>query len=225
MARKSIIKSNLGGIATDALPESPMLRRTDREEKPTDRSGWTVNGVAVDSLPDPHAIPYAITDQAIEERNARPNVRPPSGIRLGADPVEKAIQERRDGLEAGMETWEAADPFRETAERHVQAGHRPRLLSPAKVEKEGLRGWKPVVSENGDPVKVGNMILASMPEQRAEARERHYAGKTRVAVQKVHDKYREEHKAGMSELGGSRASRGLPDPTEGLQVTRGNRND
>ena len=47
-------------------------------------------------------------------------------------------------------------------------------LSDHTVKNKGTRGWKPVIVD-GEPVKLGNMVLAEMPEGKARARNAHYA--------------------------------------------------
>ncbi len=110
------------------------------------------------------------TDEGIAARNeGKSDIR----VEVG-NPLDKQRQRKKDDvLERGMETWEATDPMREQVAAHVRPGFRSRYLSDNTVKNKGTRGWQPVIVD-GDPVKLGNMTLAEMPESKAVARNKHY---------------------------------------------------
>jgi hypothetical protein len=81
------------------IPDSPNMAR-DYDGTPNPILNFHVGGMLVSELP-PEAqarIVYSQTDEAMEERNARPEVREPSGIRLGADEVTKGCEKRKDDV-------------------------------------------------------------------------------------------------------------------------------
>jgi hypothetical protein len=136
----------------------------------------TVNGVPVSSLPThvQDLITYAMTDQGVAEKNARrvdSQGRPHSGIQVlvneGFD--QKILQRSK-----AQEPWETADPLLDAKNEHAVPGFRYRGISPTVNRKKGLRGWEPVTGAKGDVVTVGNLILARMPEEKAEKRNKHY---------------------------------------------------
>ena len=225
MAKK--IQSSTAGVATQALPESPELRRARPAAPP---SGLTVGGVAVEEIAGGHLIPYGNTDQGIEERMARPHAtaqltrsEPPKSVVKGGS-FDKN-REARAASRLGTEVFDAPDPLREVADAHVGPGMRAKFLSPGVVDRRGTRGFEIVRDANGDPIKVGAMILAQMPEKRAIARDRYFqdqgAAKLRAAKEEHQEQINQlERDAGVRRPGAGRAGR--PDPAGGLQETRGN---
>jgi hypothetical protein len=129
-----------------------------------------------------HLLGSTYTDEGVAEKAARPKARS-SVVR---DEFEKRIDARRDFKLTEAEPWMAPDPMGEMAAAHCPPGHKPRFLSSAKVQREGLRGWKPVIGENGDPVRLGNMTLASMPIEKAEARNAFYRGKDAEKISTIY---------------------------------------
>ena len=142
-----------------------------------------VNGKAIPEA-FAHAIPYDMTDEGIAEANERRAE--PSGVKLGAGPWEKNLQRREDLADednVSREIWEGTDPMVGAINEFGKAGMAHRFLSPDRVRSKGLRNWKPVTAPNGDPVKVGNMILGEMPEAKKRQRDRYYSDLSREAVE------------------------------------------
>jgi hypothetical protein len=215
-AKRNRIASSTAGIATDALPESPAMRR---EYAATEPSGLTVGGVAIEDIPGGHLIPHGNTDQGIEERLARPH----ASAQVTRDTLDKKIEERRDFRANELEPWEAPDPMGELVKQHVPAGFRGKFLSPGKIGRDGMRGYETVKGENGEPVKLGNMILGKMPETKAQARNRHYQGLGQQQMAEVHEKFNEEQQKLIRGAGvRSRARTPNPGVDDGLQEVRGN---
>jgi hypothetical protein len=132
-----------------------------------------VNGREVGLGPLDHLLAGTLSDEAIAEREKLPKAR----VQVLREPLDKAFEERRDFRENESEPWMAPDPMGDIAKEHCPVGHKPRFLSDNTVTRRGMRGWKPVIGTDGQPVKVGNMTLASMPIERAEKRNEFYRRK------------------------------------------------
>lgn len=134
-------------------------------------------------------LQWAWTDEGIASRNAGKQEARASVI---SDPLAKAIEKRKDDvLDRGMETWEASNPMQEVLAANERPGFRRRFLSDQTVKNRGLRGWQPVVGAGGDPVKLGTMTLAEMPEGKANQRNAHYRDIGRERLKEVNDHYME----------------------------------
>jgi hypothetical protein len=181
-----------GGIGDSKIFCAPNAEKDAARERMLD---CHINGVAIRELnlePQVFAVlDYWATDEGIEERNARPNVRPPSGVELGREPFNKALEQRKDDVrDRGMETYEARDPLKEVAERYVGKGMKPKFLSPARIKDAGGVGdYQVVKDENGDPVRVKGMVLAEMPIARAEARNRHFRERGNKMLRQIGEEY------------------------------------
>lgn len=220
MAAKKI-RSSTGGLQTDALPESPELRRQREPAKP---SGLTVGGIPIEDIPGGHMIGRANTDQGIEERLARPHAVSSMGRSERPKPVHeggdfgKTLEARvAAGLDA--EAWDAPDPLQEAVDAHVRQGFRGKFLSDGVVNKRGMRGWKPVMV-GGQTVKVAGMTLAEMPEERALARNKHFQAVGAQALRQTQEQHDTELERFQRDQGVPRpriARAGQLDPAGGLQ--------
>lgn len=209
---KKAVKVSLAGAHSDAVPESPGLRTASFRPNPPRH----ING---QRLPDgsAHLVPFENTDEGIAERRRRPH----ASARVTSDPLDKAIQERREFRTTELEPWEARDPMKELAAAHVGPGMRPAFLSPNVIANQGMRGYQAVMAE-GEPVKLGNMILCEMPEARAQKRQRHYQDVGRNKLADMQGKFEEEQEQIMRTAGRSRSARRGEDADIGLQEVRGN---
>lgn len=221
---KKANQSSLAGIVTDALPDSPELRR---EREPAQVSGLTVGGKPVEDVPFGDAIPYANTDQGIEERLARPHAVSSMGRSERPRPVHeggdfgKTLDAR---VAAGMdlEAWDAPDPYKEAIDAHCPPGFRAKFLSDAVVRNRGMRGWK-YHKPGGDHITVAGMKMGIMPEERAIARNKHFQSAGAEALkqtQEQHDTELERFQRDQGVPGPRRARAGQLDPAGGLQETR-----
>jgi hypothetical protein len=179
-----------GGIG-----ESKMFNAPDAEPDPI--LACHINGVLISELGlEPHILAVLnrqLTDEGIEEKNARPEVRESSGITLGADPFTKSLEQKRDDvIERDMFSYDARDPFREVADKHAVPGMRPKFMSAQKIKDGGNRDYEVVKGENGDPVKVKGMVLGHIPEERAQARNRHFQKKGNQFLEAIGEKYKQE---------------------------------
>lgn len=140
------------------------------------------------------ALDYFMTDEGIKERENAPMARPSSGITLGADGFDKALQQRRDDVkERDMALFEARDPMKEVADAHAVPGMKAKFLSASRVKENGGTGIFKVVKEpNGDPVSVKGMVLAHAPIKVTEARNRHYQEKGNALLKQITETYKRE---------------------------------
>lgn len=131
---------------------------------------------------------WAWTDEGIAAANVGKLVG--SGATV-SDPIQKQLQRKKDDvLSRGMETYEASDPMREVIDEHGRPGFRNRFLSDSTVKKRGMRGWQPVVKD-GEPVKLGGMVLAEMPVEKAVQRNKHYRDLGNDRLKQVTESYKE----------------------------------
>lgn len=182
------------------IPDSKAFVAPEAERVPSgvDRIlACHINGALISTLNlDPQvlaALDYFSTDEGIAEKNARPNVREPSGIEQGEGPWEKALQQKRDDvLDRKYDSYEARDPLREVAEQYAQPGMRSKFLSEKKTKDGGNRDYEVVKQANGDPVKVRGMLLGHIPERVAVARNKHYQQRGTQLLKQLDEKYKQE---------------------------------
>lgn len=126
----------------------------------------TVNGKAI---PEHLAqfIHYAHTDQGRWDTNSKCD-QPASGITVGKEPLDKAMDQRLD------QPWAQVDPLKAAIDAVAEPGFRYRALSEGVCNKRGTRGWETVVDKKGDKVKVGRLFIGRMPTEVAEQRNEHY---------------------------------------------------
>ncbi len=219
MAKK--IQSSMAGAKSDALPDSPQLRKPREADRAP--SGYTVGGVPVEDMPMGHMIPFANTDQGIEERLARPHAVTSMGRSERPRPVheggsfEKTLDAR---VAAGMdlESWDAPDPLKEAVDAHCPPGFRAKFLSDSVVKNRGTRGFKYHLVD-GEPVKVAGLKMAIMPEDRAIARNKHFQAKGRQNIKQTQEQHDEELRRYRKDQGTSNqvGRRGDIDPGGGLE--------
>jgi len=181
-----------------SIPKGPVktpvaTKRTLGEDTPHPLSGLHVNGVPVDALPAARLVGlfWAQTDEGIAASNAgKSKVK----VAVVGGELDNALRHKRDFGLNETEPWLAPDPMWALAEQYVGPGMHPRFLSEARLGKEGnyTRGFQVVRKENGDPVKLGTLVLAEMPEEVAERGRRHYEDKGNAAVKQVYAQAREQ---------------------------------
>ena len=69
---------------------------------------------------------------------------------------------------------------------------RPKMMSAQKLRDGGNTDYVVVKDENGDPVKVKGMILGHIPEERAQARNRHYQRRGNQLLKEITERYKAE---------------------------------
>lgn len=139
------------------------------------------------------ALDYGATDEGIAEKNARPNVREPSGVTLGSDEWNKGLEQRRDDVkQRGIPQYEARDTLSEVAKQYAKPGMRSRFLSPGRVKNGDHQQYEVVKKENGDPVTWGSLLLGHMPEEVAMARKKFYQQRGNHLLNKLNETYKQE---------------------------------
>lgn len=177
--------------AEAGIPESPALR-TPREEPPNPLADYHVGGIRVGDLPFEmqSRLVYQQTDEGIAENNAGKS---PHRIETVSDEFNKAMQHRRDAVkDLDYNLEDAPNPMKEAMEKHVPKGMRGRFLAPRVIDRRGMRGWEPVLDENGKQIKVRDSILAQMPEERAIARNKKVREHGNNLLGQVRQQYLEE---------------------------------
>lgn len=213
MAKK--ITSSLGGTPTNALPESPMLRKA--READRDPSGLTVGGIPIEDIPGGHMIGFGNTDQGIAEREAKPH----AYTTAGASEFDKSIQQRRDFRnDESNEQWHAPDPMKDLADKYVRPGFSGKFMSRSVSAHKGLEGFVPI-KDNGKEITLGTMFLAEAPIGFVKRRNKKYQDEGKQAMAEVANRSSEELVRSARDSGMSpRAAAAQAE--EGLHESRGN---
>lgn len=219
-------KGNQFAKARGSKPAEPQTTPPESE--------WTLNG---NPIPDhlKGLIPFRLTDQGTEQFNAG---KEPARVQIVQDEFSKKLQQHEDTNPAVM-PWQYTDPVEASKSRVPNVdGKRFGLLSSRVCEKDGLRGWQPERDKDGHEIKVGNMMLASMPEGMAAQRDRYYEGLSADAVTNAADDYSAKQEKMLRDTKGSDGLSPLSPGTSarrdartrdvaeiGLQVAQGNSGD
>lgn len=171
------IRSSNAGLKGDAIPDSRLHGGGGSEDCPDSLRGLHLNEVPCEELP-PNVWNFLTadrTDEGIREAQCGAGTG-----RVGRSELEGRMAERRDGLNAGMQPWEAPDVLKEAA-ANLPRGMRPKFINEARAKRgeAGSRGFEIYKGENGDPIRVGDLVLAAMPEDNAKARNAHYQKRAR----------------------------------------------
>jgi hypothetical protein len=171
--------------------------------------GLHVGGKAIEDLPEDMVIRlcYEHTDEAIAKRNQGKEPYGSTRVQnlagdcapVTATDFDRQVEERRDFRgDENLETWEAPDPMKELAEKHVSKGMVPKFLSPSQIDRRGTRGYEIVKDSKGQPVKVGQMVLGQIPETKARARNEHFRKQGGERLAAVETNFKEQQR----QLGG-----------------------
>lgn len=180
--------------AEAGIPESPIMHRVLDDGGADPILDLHVGGVRIGDLPieAQGRILYQQTDEGIAENNAGKS---PKRFEVTRDEFTKTLDHRRDAVkDFGMALDEAPNPTKELMDKHIKPGMRGRILSPKVIERKGMRGWEPVLDENGQQVKLRDAILGQMPEDRAKQRNRQVRERGRQLLGEVTQKYLAEGK-------------------------------
>lgn len=198
MPRK--IVSRGGGIG-----ESKINRDPDAPSVYAALSGLHVNGIPVEDLPEEQVAQLSRqhTDEDIEERN-RGKVESAARVtstyerrKSTATNFDQHVEERRDFRQSATsaEDFEfTPDYMKEQAEKYVPPGMRPAFLSPMHIDRKGLRGNVIVKDENGEPVKMGRMVLGMQPEAKYKARSEYFRAKSAERLSNVEQEHAERQR-------------------------------
>lgn len=209
------------------IPDSQPSVAAEREETWRDRCH--LGGIPVLNLPpDMQArLSYEHTDEGsaeADEAYARKLLEGRiSRIQMESDETTevKRFGTMKDQLLEGAEPWQVQNPMQAVLDAHTPPGHRGRLLD-AQVRGEiGMDGWKPVIVD-GQKVECGQLFLASMPEERARARETYYENLAAQRLAQVVGETNEQadrlaHAQGRAGTGPSMGPSPVP---AGLHITR-----
>lgn len=177
---KKIMSSGYGPSKINAAPIAEPVR------------DWHVNGVAWANI-DPmvrQVIPYELTDEGrAEKAAARPQS--PIKVQVGADPLDKQLMQRLDAALRGDPNNRPSTALKEVADQYVKPGMTPLFLNPDLVRLEGTRGYKPIIDADGDPVRVGEMILSEIPTAISQQRIKADATAGRERLDKIDQTFEE----------------------------------
>jgi hypothetical protein len=154
-------------------------------------------------------------------------------LRFGKESVANAFRDRILRIPSRTVEVEAdrnddyiyAKPMEEAVARYGSPGMAPKFLSERCIDVLGLRGYRIVKDSNGDPVKVGKLIMGEIPLRMAENRRRHFAEESEAAVRESAEAFEDRASRAISDAGGaglsvlqqgeritSNAAGDLPDP-------------
>jgi hypothetical protein len=155
-----------------------------------------INGVLIGQMELPPqvivALDYWSTDEGIAEAAARPNVREASGVKLGAGPFEKCLEEKRDDVkQRGMDLGDARDPLKEVADLYAVPGMDSRFLGRQRLKDNGGAGdYQIVRAPNGDPVTVHGLTLGHIPSEIAAKRRRYQARRGEELLKQIGEEFK-----------------------------------
>jgi len=153
--------------------------------------------MAKKNIPEETESPFAAVHagpslEEIEQRDAQIRARNEGfpKVEFGHDEWDKKnIQSRRDAADELVDPWIAADPMGETVRAHEEPGFAYKFLSPRCNDVLGQRGYEIVRQENGDPVKMGTLLLGKIPEHIAQRRREFAVQKSAEDVASIRDNY------------------------------------
>jgi hypothetical protein len=99
-----------------------------------------------------------------------------------------------------------AQPMDEAVQMYGSPGMRAKFLSERCIGVLGMRGYQIVRDKNGDPVKVGTLIMGEIPIRMAEARQRHFAQESDDAVREAEEDFENASERAIRDYGGRGAS-------------------
>lgn len=168
MAFKKILAQQSHDVAPaeDAADPAEEFSLTGAVRPPMIGGKPTVNGKPIPEM-FADKIHFAHTDQGRWETNAKCTAAP-SGITVGKEPLDKAMDQRLD------QPWAQVDPLKAAVDKIAETGFKYRALSESVCNKRGTRGWEPILDSKGEKVKVGRLFLGRMPVEVAEQRNEHY---------------------------------------------------
>lgn len=136
---------------------------------------------------------HLLASQHSDEQQAENDLKPKAQISVVRDAFEKkTYDEYTDDRKHTFKPWMTTNPMQAIANRHCPRGHAPRFLGERKVQVDGLRGWEPVIDSKGDPIKLGNMTLASMPREMADERNNDFRRLDADKISRMRDETNEQ---------------------------------
>jgi hypothetical protein len=137
-------------------------------------------------------------DQAFPDPVLKAGIRGAIG-RFGVEPVARAFRDRI--LKIPVRTVEIpasdeydeflGDPLAEAMAKYLTPGFAARFLSDHCIAVLGMRGYRIVKNEFGDPVKVGTLTMAEIPQRIADRRRMGAAEESERQVREIEEEYGE----------------------------------
>jgi len=152
----------------------------------TNRKPTTLDPMAEFALPGKSNEELIAEQEALDEKRAREGY---PRVSLGADPLDKAIASRLDASDELIDPWSAIDPMEATVAPYKEPGKAYKFLSPRVCDVLGTRGYEMVLDANGNQVKMGNMMLGSIPQRIADARQAKAQKESNERVKDMQDEY------------------------------------
>lgn len=174
-----------------AVPDSRNFGAPDAPEFPPRLAGKHVGGVPCEQLPESvwHLMSVDHTDEGIAARNEG-KAAPGSGARITRSEFDGQKERLRDFREAApVEDFDLApDPMRELRDRYVPPGMAACFLSGTNLGKVhgATGGWDIVKDEQGEPVRLGTLVLAQMPQHVRDAKQERYRAEGARNLQNVY---------------------------------------
>jgi hypothetical protein len=128
----------------------------------------------------------------------KPEVRAARPLRHIATELDNQIREREGFRNRVIEEGAAEDlllapnPMEETVMRHREPGFAYGFLSDHASRVLGTRGYEVVKDGNGEPVRLGTLVLGKIPEKVQQARQRKAEAESVERVQSIADEYGEK---------------------------------
>lgn len=213
------IRSKLESTENGATSETQTVGTSHAEPAPHDEdSGVSAKTIkenaniklTVNGQPIPihlaHAIPFANTDQGIAAREAEriakndaldPNWRDKPNVKLGASAEERLMLGRYDGDD---EEIAVDSPLDALIAKHRRPGFSPKWLKDpenSKVsshESADASNYRPVVDENGRPVKLSEMYLGERPTEDVHREKLRRSRMTDNSIQRIEAEQQERVK-------------------------------
>jgi hypothetical protein len=82
-----------------------------------------------------------------------------------------------------------SNPMEEVVRRYGEAGFAYKFLSEGAIKYRSMRGYEIVKDENGDPIKVGTLMMGRIPQDWAERRRRKFAEDSEAKLREQEDQF------------------------------------
>ncbi len=194
-------------IKSIGFGESKQTPTVDRESFPPTpddglppRKYWTCQGIPVDEMPNPQAITYGMTDQAMADRMRKLEAQGGPAAVISRDSFDKRNDARVDHvLNRGGSLHTAPNERAALAAKYVGPGMQARFLGGRRLDTNGTRGYQIVRDEKGDEVRFGNEVLAEIPKEVYDARRKNAQKQGEAQreglTEKIHDQQKQVYEA------------------------------
>lgn len=118
---------------------------------------------------------------------------------FGREQVARAFRDRVLAIPSTTVEIDASDEYdpeimggsilAETVRRYERPGMCYRFFAQACIDRLGWRGYRPMIGDNGDPVKAGTLFLGEISREKAEARRLRWARESEDQVRELSEAY------------------------------------